>query len=791
VARTRTIKLGAFVERGRKQQNGGTTPQGQFGLAAPWTAGGTGNDYGDLLVGRVAEFYQDTGVPRGEWRFWNVEGYLQDSWKARRDLTVEAGIRVAWMPDNEELNGLGTRLDPSAYDPAQGAYVDGDLTRPNGVLVASRGEIPLGMTESPGVAFMPRLNLAWDVRGDGDVVLRGGAGLFYNRVQGNYQYYVHFVDSLDARSIHLPRTSTWSLAAAKRLPWQQSLEVAYVGNRQDHLPNRTLSNYIVPGRLTGTVGNADLDNPLHRVALDASVAVQYRVFPAWSTNSWWYQFEATAEYHALQTSLTRRGSRIQYFLNYTFGKVLGTTGFGDYAVIDPVDPRNRSHGVPSSDRTHILNASYNLLAPDPIGPEGNGILRGLLNGWQVSGVTRYSSGVPFHLVLSGDIVQPEVQRAWWGTDAHQPRANDGNTGGVTPVFVGDPRLGNTGTGEKVLDIDRIGIPAFGESGPFQSPYYFRSPSRWNWDVPCSRTSASATSSARQHRCTRGATSTSPSRPSATCAWTAFRTAPAASSTASATRRRASASPTSPGRTSGRSCRSAATACSSSPRGSSSDLAVGNLSELDPLRAGGPGAGALRQELGHLDLRFGREQRGDGLAAPVRRHRAVAGAAGIPMHLEDGLDEVDDPVIGDPGTGVHPGFPGSVVFEGAVGHLDHQVGRRRVAIDVVARRPWHHGEIGLGLRRLADGEGVLDSNRVRSPEAPAQRVESQVHRRGVPTLLRAHLDDLPLEELDPIAGAEDAGRHEPLVVGASPHARPGSKGSRHGRQDSTAGEGLPA
>ena len=101
--------------------------------------------------------------------------------------------------------------------------------------------------------------------------------------------------------------------------------------------------------------------------------------------------------------------------------MLGTTGCGDYAVIDPIDPRNRSYGVPLWDRTHIFNASYNLLVPDPIGPDGNGVLRGLLNGWQVSGITSYSSGLPFHVAFSGDIVSdPDVQRAWWGTDAHQP-----------------------------------------------------------------------------------------------------------------------------------------------------------------------------------------------------------------------------------------------------------------------------------------------------------------------------------------------------------------------------------
>jgi hypothetical protein len=96
-------------------------------------------------------------------------------------LTLEAGLRVAKMTSNEEQNGLGLLFDPSAYDPAQGVFIDDDPQRPNGLLLAKQGEIPKGMTPSPGMAFMPRMNVAWDVRGTGDVVLRGGAGLFYNR----------------------------------------------------------------------------------------------------------------------------------------------------------------------------------------------------------------------------------------------------------------------------------------------------------------------------------------------------------------------------------------------------------------------------------------------------------------------------------------------------------------------------------------------------------------------------------------------------------------------------------
>ena len=35
---------------------------------------------------------------------------------------------------------------------------------------------------------MPRVNLAWDLDGEGKNVLRGGFGLFYNRNMGNVEY---------------------------------------------------------------------------------------------------------------------------------------------------------------------------------------------------------------------------------------------------------------------------------------------------------------------------------------------------------------------------------------------------------------------------------------------------------------------------------------------------------------------------------------------------------------------------------------------------------------------------
>jgi hypothetical protein len=515
VVNAHTLRLGVFVERGHKQQNWNTS-DGSIGLGSTWMPGGTGNDYGDLLVGRMAWFSQQTPVPVGEFRFWNFEGYVQDSWKVRRNLTLEAGLRLSKMPNNEELSGLAMRFEPSAYDPAQGVFIDGDPARPNGVLLASRGEIPNGITESPGLELMPRLNFAWDMGGDGHTILRGGAGLFYRRPPGNDQYYVidqtpnaynagvntfdvdgeltipslptidpwsrlglSSIASRDPGSIHLPRTWSWSLGVAQRLPWDQILEVAYVGSRSDHLPNRTAADFIPPGTMTGPLGNADLDNPLHRVALDSAVAAGLRKYPAYDFVNW-IQYEAWSEYDSLQATLSRSRGRINYLLAYTYSRTWGTNvsadgGGADGAWIDPIDPETRSVGFLDQNRPHILRASWSWVLPDPVRPDGNVVIRGLSNGWQLSGITSYTSGIRLGVRLFGELGTDGMQRAWWRTDAH-------GGGHLAPAFLGDPRLDNTDVGEKLVDIDQIAIPALGESGPFVPPYEIRTPARWSWDL---------------------------------------------------------------------------------------------------------------------------------------------------------------------------------------------------------------------------------------------------------------------------------------------------------------------
>lgn len=504
-----SMKFGGLIEQANKKQNFQNAAEGQV-ILSNWGAGSTGNDFADLLVARPTQLGQDTGAPVGNFRLYNYEGYAQDSWKVRSNFTLEYGMRVSYFPNNFERNGLGAVFDPNAYVRGAGQYIGGDPQRPNGILLASRGEIPRGVVDDPPIKFAPRFGFAWDIFENANTVIRGGAGVFYNRVQGNYQYdvlrlppnafslavngygipgltYSTFGDinpfnvvsgfspvSQDPAGNDVPRIVTSSLSVAQRLPFESVLEVSYVGTQGRHLPQRASINPVPEDALRGRVSGVNLDDPIIRAALDTSVVNQFRPYSDFS-DVIYTQFTGTSSYHSLQTTLSRRQSPdLQYFLTYTFSKALGTQAINETgANIDPIDTRGRAYGILAYDRTHIFNATYIWQVPDLArGPLDNKFGRGALDDWQISGITSITSGVPLFINIVGDYQSDGTRRAYFGTPS--------STLGL--YYVRDPRTGNTDVGERLLDASALALPGLGDTGAYQPPYYMRSPTRYNTDI---------------------------------------------------------------------------------------------------------------------------------------------------------------------------------------------------------------------------------------------------------------------------------------------------------------------
>jgi hypothetical protein len=103
-----------------------------------------------------------------------------------------------------------------------------------------------------------------------------------------------------------------------------------------------------------------------------------------------------------------------------------------------------------------------------------------LNGWQLSGISTVSSGVPIHIGFSGDAGDPAVSQAYFGTPDVVGAAGYGNA--LAPQFTCDPRLNGSRVGDKLLNIDCVEVPAFGTNAPLIPPYDLRESWRANHDL---------------------------------------------------------------------------------------------------------------------------------------------------------------------------------------------------------------------------------------------------------------------------------------------------------------------
>jgi hypothetical protein len=103
-----------------------------------------------------------------------------------------------------------------------------------------------------------------------------------------------------------------------------------------------------------------------------------------------------SSYNSAQINYRHTTGRLQTLIGYTFSKGFDdSSGYGEQ--INPLNHR-LSRGLSAFDSTHNFVASYNYLLPiDKLGGP-----KLLTNGWAVSGITRFSTGLPVTLVETDD-----------------------------------------------------------------------------------------------------------------------------------------------------------------------------------------------------------------------------------------------------------------------------------------------------------------------------------------------------------------------------------------------------
>jgi len=289
VRQNHTFKTGLFYQRNRKDQIAWGNVNGQFSFGDGPTSGGTcpasspncqlGDPLASALLGDFQSFDQSTARPTGFFRYNQFEFYVQDTWKVTPRLTLDYGMRFAWIPPQYDAKNQVALFNPSAYDATQAVTInpdDGNIIvadggNPlNGMQYTKSGQIPVGGWNSRGIMPEPRFGFAYDLFASHKTVLRGGGGMMHDRVQGNLIFNTVFnnpaivqtpsvaagnivdLPSLSTSAAEIPVQGDGNILAASRdgkvptvysfsLGVQQeigrgtTLDVAYVGTLSRHL----------------------------------------------------------------------------------------------------------------------------------------------------------------------------------------------------------------------------------------------------------------------------------------------------------------------------------------------------------------------------------------------------------------------------------------------------------------------------------------------------------------------------------------------------------------------------
>jgi hypothetical protein len=428
-------------------------------------------DFNSLLVGGQSNILQclfctrsgPDGIVHG-YRLPNTNSYVQDDWKVTNKLTLNLGVR--WEYDgmlSDKYGNLSTtwlsKLVPNTQVPAAPMSSPanfGGWVVPNN-FVAHYGQPPGGVFISPNSVplskhppysnFGPRVGFAYQV--SNKVVLRGGAGIFYDRVAANQ--FVHSVEQGNPYAVTvdyvgsnpytlanpfpvLPALGTFSQRYAKITPECQVgvadttaacnsyLNVPFV-NELEHTPtirqyNLNVQYQFLPSWILelGYVGSSGINltdynhnyntarlaspsQPINGITTNSVENLEFRV-PYLGYQAVGLQgtaYDLISNYNSLQATLRKQLSHgFTFQAAYTYSKSL-TNSNELSANSNDASNTAQQYGPSWYNRPNrfIISYSWDL----PFGKH-TGYLNQVLNGWNVSGVTTIQSGDMFTVIDS-------------------------------------------------------------------------------------------------------------------------------------------------------------------------------------------------------------------------------------------------------------------------------------------------------------------------------------------------------------------------------------------------------
>jgi hypothetical protein len=175
---------------------------------------------------------------------------------------------------------------------------------------------------------------------------------------------------------------------------------------------------------------------------------------------------SNSTYNSFQATVERKAADVTFLAAYTFSKALdNASAFGDWVNFSNY---GLSKGLSTTDVTHNFVASYNWAIP--FDRAFRGAPKRLTQGWNLAGITRFSSGFPISISQShGDVSL--VGDGYW---AYQPDV-------VGPVVTQNPRNGGPNGPNTYFLPDAFASAALGSFGT-ANRRFFHGPGIINTDL---------------------------------------------------------------------------------------------------------------------------------------------------------------------------------------------------------------------------------------------------------------------------------------------------------------------
>jgi hypothetical protein len=432
----------------------------------------------DTLLGLASGYNQNMAAPIRHYANQTPSVYAQDNWHVTSRLSLQIGLRYDALPHAWERQNLLGNFNQATYQ--QGAAyapvwnVDGTIssTSPtlytyqgipsyvNGINFAGVEGYPRGVVTNDYNTIQPRIGFSEDLFGNGRTILRGGFGIFYERMQGNDIFGVAttapYDPSLGINSVYFstpgtnyntdvaiaptslifagagdslaqdykaPGVSMYSLGVQREVSHSIIWVAQYVGNLQWHqnIVNNALNSMptyiglVITGP-TGTPGGTCTTPSTYcvdaRKVAGANTGLSfnniagmnaYRSFPGF-TGITQDENVATANYNGLQTAVriqNRWGLSAE--VDYTYSHTIDIQSQDRNGIDNPWYVKY-DKGSGAYDRRHIVNANYvyNL----PIFNKSEGLLKSIVGGWQIAGTFIKETGVPQQVNINDGGVDP-------------------------------------------------------------------------------------------------------------------------------------------------------------------------------------------------------------------------------------------------------------------------------------------------------------------------------------------------------------------------------------------------